>query len=154
MENHHGELMLREPMMTPTAPMIEQALGDSFAAYEAMQKALPNLQIEQEWQWYAPHKVWAGKGVHRWTTQRGTRKEKVLYWLHVFDGHFTVAVWFKEKNREKILQVGVGKETMQLIANAKTMGKLPTFPVEFKMTATAPLADICALIELKKELEV
>jgi len=149
----HADLQLREPTIEPTPPLLVQALTSSYPAYEALQAGLPNLEIEQEWQWYTPHKAWYARGQHRWTTPRGTNKEKTLYWLHVFKGHFHVAVWFKEKNREEALKTDVSEKTKQLIRDAKTMGKMPTFPVEFTVTDTEPLADIYALIDRKKQLE-
>ena len=151
--DNHGKLQLREHAITPTNPQLEQVLGGSYAAYEAFQNALPGLGIEQEWMWYTPHKAWFAKGQHRWTTPRGTKKEKTLYWLHVFDGYFHVAVWFKEKNRVEALQTAVSEKTKQLIHDANTMGKLPTFPVEFMINTAEPLADIYTIIECKKRLE-
>jgi len=151
--NDHEKLRLREPEETPTSKVLEQTLGDSYAAYEAFQDALPNLEMEQEWQWYTPHKAWFAKGQHWWTTPRGARKEKNLYWLYVYEGYFSVAVWFKEKNRTEVLMADVSEKTIQLIRNAKTMGKLPTFPVVFDITTVEPLADIYALLDCKKRLE-
>ena len=150
--NHDG-LRLRDPSMTPTSELLEQTLGESFSTYELLQEELPGLEIEQEWQWYTPHKAWYAKGQHFWTTARGTRKEKNLYWLHVFDGYFNVAVWFLEKNRAEILRADISENTKQLICEAKTMGKMATFPVMFNVTTTEPLADIYELIECKKRLE-
>jgi len=80
----HEKLCLRDPAAMPTSKVLEQTLGESYAAYEAFQEALPGLEIEQEWQWYTPHKAWFAKGQHWWITKRGTRKEKNLYWLHMF----------------------------------------------------------------------
>ena len=151
--DNHKKLQLTELAIKPTAPLLEQVLGDSYTAYEAFQDALPGLEIEQEWMWYTPYKAWFAKGQYRRTTARGTKKEKTLYWLHVFDDCFHVAVWFKEKNREAALQAGVSEETKQLICAANTMGKLPTFPVEFVVATTQPLADICTLIDCKKRIE-
>jgi len=151
--NDHEKLRLREPEETPTSKVLEQTLGDSYAAYEAFQDALPNLEMEQEWQWYTPHKAWFAKGQHWWTTSRGTRKEKNLYWLYVYEGYFSVAVWFKEKNREEVLRTDVTEKTKQLISDAKTMGKMPTFPVVFDITTVEPLADIYALLDCKKRIE-
>jgi len=111
------------------------------------------MDIEQEWQWYTPHKAWFAKGQHWWTTPRGTRKEKNLYWLHVFEGFFSVAVWFLEKNRAEILRAGVSEKTKQIIHDAETMGKMATFPVVLDIIAVEPLADVCALIDCKKRLE-
>ena len=151
--HNHEKLQLREPDAMPTSAMLEQVLGGSYAAYEAFQDALPDLEIEQDWQWYTPYKAWFAKGQHWWTTPRGTKKEKNLYWLHVYEGYFSVAVWFKEKNRTEVLMAGVSNKTRQLVHDAKTMGKLPTFPVILDITTAEPLADIYALLDCKKRLE-
>ena len=147
------ELRLREKDVTPTCDVLEQVLGSGYIAYETLQEKLPELEIEQDWQWYTPHKVWCGKGQYFWETSRGTRKEKVLYWLHVCEGYFNVAIWFKEKNREGVLNADVSEETKQIICNAKSEVGLSTFPVIFKVTTTEVLKDIYTLIELKKTLE-
>lgn len=151
--NDHKNLRLRESEVTPTSFLLEQILGDSYAAYETFQDALPGLEMEQEWQWYTPHKAWFAKGQHFWVTPRGTRKEKTLYWLYVYDEYFSVAVWFKEKNRAKVLSADVSEMTKKLIREAETMGKVPTFPVVFDITTAEPLADIYQLLDCKKRLE-
>jgi len=151
--NDHEKLRLRDPEMTPTSEVLEQTLGDSYAAYETFQDALPSLEMEQEWQWYTPYKAWFAKGQHFWTTPRGTRKEKNLYWLYIYKGYFSVTVWFKEKNRAEVLMADVSEKTRQLIRDAETMGKLPTFPVVLDITTAEPLADIYALLDCKKRIE-
>jgi len=151
--SNHENLRLKDPDVTPTSAILEQILGDSYIPYETFQEALPHLDIEQAWQWYTPYKAWFAKGQHWWTTPRGAKKEKTLYWLYVYEGHFDVAVWFKEKNRGEILNADVSEKTKQLISEAKTMGKMPTFPVVFDITTTEPFADIFALIDCKKRLE-
>jgi len=151
--NKHEALGLRDPKAPPTNEIVEQILGDSYPAYEIFQESLPHLEIEQEWQWYTPYKAWFARGQHWWTTPRGTRKEKNLYWLYVYEGHFSLAVWFKEKNRAEILNADVSENTKQLIQAAKTMGKLPTFPVVFDISTTEPFVDIYALLDCKKRLE-
>ena len=151
--NDSEELRLRDPDITPTSEVLEQVLGSSYAAYEIFQNALHNLEIEQEWQWYTPHKAWFARGQHWWTTPRGTKKEKNLFWLHVCEGYFSVAVWFKEKNRTEALKANVSEKTKHLIRDAKTMGKMPTFPVRFDITVAEPLADIYTLIGCKKRIE-
>jgi len=149
---YHENLRLREPEM-PTDEALVKVLGGSYAAYEAFQDALPKIEIEQEWQWFPSHKVWAARGWHFYATARGTRKEKTLYWLYVYEGYFTVSVWFKKKNRAEALKADVSEKTKQLITEAKTFGKVPTFPVVFEMTAAEPLTDIYTLIDCKKRLE-
>ena len=150
--DNHEELQLREHDVTPTTDVLEQVLADSYIAYEILQDALPDLEMEQNWQWYTPHKVWCAKGQYFWTSSRGIRKEKVLYWLYVFKDYFNVTVWFKESNRDIVLDANVSEETKQIILNAKTeMGC--TFPVLFKVTTQESLFDIYTLINLKKQIE-
>lgn len=152
--NDHHNFKLKERDVIPTDEMIVQVLGDSYAAYEALQEALPALELEQEWQWYTPYKAWFAKGQHFWTTARGTRKEKNLYWLYIYEGYFSVAIWFKEKNRTELLNANLSEHTRQLINSAETMGKLPTFPVLFEIRTLEPLAEIYSLIGYKKKLEL
>ena len=151
--NKNDKLQLRDPIITPDNGLLECILGESCVAYEALQDALPGMEMEQEWQWYTPHKAWFAHGKHFWTTLKGTKKEKNLYWLHVFDGYFDVAVWFKEKNRMKLLAVDVSEKTKQLILETETFGKVPTFPVVIEVTSSDALADVFTLIEWKMKLE-
>lgn len=152
MENIGG-LQLREKDIIPTSEILEQVLAENFAVYEIFQDALPDLGIEQNWQWYTPHKSWYAKGQYFWTSVRGVKKDKTLYWLYFYDGYFNIAVWFKEKNRADILKADVSEKTKQIIRDAKTEMGLPTFPVLFKVTTTESLADIYTLINCKKKME-
>ena len=151
--NNNGKLQLRERKVMPTSEALKQVLGDSYAAYETFQKALSDIDIEQEWQWYIPHKAWFARGQYRWTTTRGAMKEKTLYWLHVFEGYFSVAVWFKEKKRMEVLNADVSEKVKHMVLDAKTMGNVPTFPVIFDITTTELFADIYGLINHKKKIE-
>lgn len=149
----HGKIRLQEPEAAPTTEVLRKALGDSYGAYVAFQNSLSDLEITQVWQWYSPHKAWYARGQYKWTTPRGTNKEKTLYWLHVFEGCFDVAVWFLEKNRMELLGADVSNETKKLIREANTFGKLQTFPVVIDVATAEPLADIYKLIGFKKKLE-
>ena len=128
--NSHEKLQFKDPNSPPTSETLTETLGESYTAYETLQETLSNMDIEQVWQWYKPYKAWFAKGQHFWTTARGTRKEKTLYWLHVYEEHFCVAIWFKEKNRTEILNADVSEETRQLIREAKEWScKMLTFAV-------------------------
>ena len=149
----HEKLQLREREVLPTSELLKQTLGNSYTVYETFQNALAGFGIEQQWQWYTPHKAWFAKGQHKWTTPKGAKKEKNLYWLYVYEGFFSVAVWFKEKNRMEALNADVSDKTKHLILDGKTMGNMPTFPVVFDITTDEPLADIFTLMEYKKRIE-
>lgn len=71
----------------------------------------------------------------------------------MWEGYFKVTIWFLEKNRSEILSAGLSEDTKQKINDAKTFGKLKTFPLEFDITAAELLSDIYTLINCKKQLE-
>ena len=150
----YSKLRLRDHDAVPSDETLMQTLGATvYAKYEAFQDALPRMDIEQEWQWYTPHKAWFGRGWHWYLSPRGVRKEKTLYWLHVYEGSFNVAVWFKEKNRAEAMRENVSEKTKRLITESETFGKVPTFPVVFEIKGDEPLTDIYTLIGCKKRLE-
>lgn len=152
---HNQEtLQLRDREAPPDFEALQSVLREeSYAAYELLQDALPGMEIEQSWQWYTPHKAWFARGQHVFVSPRGAKKEKTLYWLHVYDGYFCVAVWFKEKNRAALLEADLSDETKHLITNGETMGNLPTFPVVVDVNTPAALTALYALIDCKKRLE-
>jgi len=151
----HENLRLREAEITPTNEVMKKNIGASYDAYLKLQNALAGLDIQQEWMYYAGcTKSWLAKGQYKWTTPRGTNKEKTIYWLSAWDGFFKLTVWFLEDNRGEILKADVSETTKQLIRNGKMFGpKMRTFPVEFEITTADPLADIYTLIKCKKKLE-
>lgn len=150
----HGIMQLRDSSAVPDSELLKQVLGNSYAAYEAFQAALPGIGVQPQWQWYTPYKAWLAKGQYHWTSKRGTKKEKTLYWLHVFDGYFSIAVWFKEKNHAALLSADLSEGTRQRIFDAQTMGKLATFPVVFDIRTAELPADVFSLIDCKKSLEL
>ncbi|MCL2846502.1 MAG: DUF3788 domain-containing protein [Firmicutes bacterium] len=149
----HEELQLRDAGAMPSDEVLREVLGESYVAYVRFQEGLTDFEIEQEWQWYTPYKAWFARGQYRWTTPRGTKKEKTIFWVCFFKGYFNVAVWFKEKNRMELLKAEVDEETKQKIRATETMGQVPTFPIQFDVHSAEQLADIYTLIKWKKELE-
>ena len=151
--NDNEKWQLREQNVIPTGEVLKQVLDNSYAIYETFCDVLPDLNIDQEWQWYTPYKAWFARGQYQWMTPRGTKKEKTLYWLYVYDEYFSVAIWFKEKNRMEIINSNVSEKVKHMILDAKTMGNMPTFPVIFNIVTAEQLADIYELINCKKRLE-
>lgn len=153
----YQELRLRESEIEPTNEVLEKVLGDSYGAYKAFCKGLADLELEQVWQFYpcVGTKAWMARGVFKWTTARGTKKEKNLYWLSVWDKCFKVSVWFKGQNRAEVLKLDISDKTKKIVSESKIFGfKMNTFPVEFEVTTEKQITDIYNLILCKKRLEV
>lgn len=156
MKLKYEELRLREPEIQPTDEVLAKVLGDSYGAYKTFCKELADLELEQVWQFYpcVGTKAWMARGVFKWTTPRGAKKEKNLYWLSVWEKYIKISVWFKGSNRAEVLKLNISNKTKNVIAGAKIMGeKMNTFPVEFEVTTAEQLADIYELIQCKKRLE-
>ena len=154
--NKYEELRLRDPSVEPTEALLAEILGESYKAYTAFCKGLVGLDIEQVWQFYPcfATKAWMARGEYRWTTPRGAKKSKNIYWLSVWDKYFNVAIWFKGPNREEVAKLNISEETKNAVLKAKQFGpKMNTFPVEFHLTDPEQLADLYELIKCKKRLE-
>ena len=152
----YENLRLKDKDVTPTPEVLKSALGTSYSAFTKFIDGLAKLDISNVWQYYpcVGTKAWLGRGEYRWTTPRGANKVKNIYWLSAWDGHFQMAVWFKEDNRMEILKADVTEETKQLIRKGKMFGpKMRTFPVEFEIKTTSQLNDIYTLLRLKIQLE-
>jgi len=149
------DLRLNEPDIFPTNEVIAGVLGAGYGTYAKFLEGLTGLELENEWKYFAHcTKSWLARGQYRWTTMRGAKKEKVIYWLSACDGYFNVTVWFLGKNRMEILQSDVSEETKKIIRNAKVFGtNMNTFPVEFSPVTNEKLADIFTLIKYKKKME-
>ena len=149
------DLRLKEQEIYPTDEVLKKVLGKNYEVYAKFKDEHKHLELEQVWTYYGHcTKSWLGKGQYKWTTMRGTNKEKTIYWLSVCDGYFNVTVWFLGKNRLEILQSDVSEDTKKLICSAKVFGnKMNTFPVEFKNITIDNLVDIYTLIKYKQKLE-
>jgi len=152
------KIRLTDPAVTPTTDVIKAALGNnSYSTYQKFLSGLADLEIENEWKYYPQPmcgKCWLAQGKYRWTTPRGAKKEKTIYWLSVWDGYFCIAVWFKEDNRAEALRSDVSEDTKKLIRAGKMFGpKMRTFPVEFEVRDTKQVADIFTMLRLKQKLE-
>ena len=76
--NDHENLQLREPQVTPTRELLEQILGDSYAAYETFQDALPGLEMEQESMVYSLQGLVCKRTTLLGNAERSQEREKPL----------------------------------------------------------------------------
>ena len=143
---------LKDNSAEPTDDVIKQALGNLYDVYLDFLELINRIEVEQNWQWYKPYKAWLAKGQYWYLNSRGIKKEKNLYWLHVYKGYFYVVVWFLEKDREQVLKVCKSEEIKNTVMNSAILGKMKTFPVMIKVADNKFLLDIHLLIELRKDL--
>ncbi|MCL2540105.1 MAG: DUF3788 domain-containing protein [Firmicutes bacterium] len=150
MENEKA--LLTDPEVKPTNKIIAAGLGGASAAYNNFLSGLNVQDISlMEWRYYNDGKAWLSKGEYKWTTPRGANKVKPLFWLSIWEGFFKTAFFFSEKLRGDLQNLPLSKETKELIANTKPMGKTMRFlPVVLDIKSEKQLADVYMLAEFKK----
>ena len=145
--------LLREPDPEPTPDIIAACLGAANGAYLKFAEELRGHDIQLDWRYYNDGKAWLGKGLYKWATSRGTPKERTAFWFSVWEGFFRVTVYVPEKHRAGALELPVGGEMREMIAEAKQMGKLKFFPLTFDLRSDERFDEIFTLIDFRKVLK-
>jgi hypothetical protein len=83
-----AEQLLRDPNVQLTEETLAAALGGRAGTYSKFTDALKMRDIVIEWRYYNDGRSWLGKGLHRWTTPRGAKKEITCFWSSVWDNFF------------------------------------------------------------------
>ena len=145
--------LLRDVNLEPTGEIIAAGLGPAQDAYAEFSEKLKNHDIELNWRYYNDGKAWLGKGLYKWTTQRGTQKETTAFWLSVWEGFFKVSIFIPEKCRSEVLSISLSGEVKRMIEDARQMGKLKFFPLVFDVYSNELFDEIFALIDFRKALK-
>ena len=144
--------LLRDADIEPTNDVISDALGAASDAYKKFIDRLQNHDIEVEWRYYNDGKAWLGKGLYKWTTTRGTKKEMTAFWLSIWDGFFKVTLYISEKYRADALALSLGDEVKKMVEDAKQIGKLKFFPLIFELRSDEQFDEIFTLVDFRKVL--
>lgn len=144
--------LLRDESIEPTSNVIADALGPTNNLYITFIKELINYDIEIDWRYYNDGKAWLGKGLYKWITSRGTKKEKNTFWLSVWDGYFKVSIIIPERVRSEAMSLSLTDETKKKIEESNQFGKLKMFAVLFDVTSDKVFKDVFTLIEFRKKI--
>lgn len=142
--------LLKDPDVKPTYDVIKACLNSNYRNYLDFTERLKKHDIPLEWRYYTDGCAWLGKGMYRWTTVRGAKKDVTVFWFSVWDGFFKVTFYISEKFRADVLNLPVSTETKKAINDAKQLGKLKFFPLIFNVDSNKQFDDIFALIDFKR----
>lgn len=145
--------LLKDPLINPTTKIIAAGLGKANNIYLKFLDNLKKYDISlMDWRYYNDGKAWLSKGEYKWTTERGTKKIKPIFWLSIWNGFFKVSFFFSEKIRNELLALPISSVTKELITSADSMGKTMKFlPIIFDISEEKQLADIYILVQFRKE---
>ena len=142
--------LLREADIEPSGGVIARALGEANGLYVKFLEAVKTRGIDVDWRYYKDGGAWLGKGLYKWTTARGTKKETTAFWLSVWEGFFKVTIYVPEKARADALALSLGGETQKMVEDAKQIGKLKFFPLTFDLRSDGIFEDIYRLVDFRK----
>lgn len=144
---------LRNPDVVPTQEVLKNELKDAYEPFLQFLNKLENHQMQLEWRYYSDGKAWLGKGLFKWVGIRGGQKVRTIFWLSVWDGFFKVTVYLPENVRVAAMVLPIDVETIEKISQAKSMGKLHSFPIVFEIQNEVTLDGLFSVIEFKKTLK-
>ena len=144
--------LLRDPNIEPTREVIAEGLGAAYETYSLFISGLGKYDITlMDWRFYNDGKAWLSKGEYKWTTPRGTNKVKPIFWLSIWDGFFRIAFFFSASVQAELQGLQISQETIDLIKNAKPMGKTMRFlPVVLDIKSIQQLDDVYNLAQFRK----
>lgn len=136
--------LLRNPEILPSEEVLQDALKNSFPAYNELIKAITSntLGLMPEWHYYNDGKAWLCKVVF---------KKKTIFWLSVWEQYFKIVFYFTEKHCEGIASLPIDEVIKEQFSKSKPIGKL--LPLIINITDGSQLNDAFKIIEFKKSLK-
>lgn len=139
----------RDPIIKPTQPLIKQCLQNTYPTYQQMINYLNEHELTFDYHYYYDGKAWLGKGKKMSTGPRGGKKETTLFWLSLFYGYFNITFYIPIYAKEACLKLPLTQATLEVIHDAKVLGKLAVVPITLSIVSDEQRRDVCSLIEFK-----
>ncbi|MDA3861905.1 MAG: DUF3788 family protein [Melioribacteraceae bacterium] len=136
--------LLRELDVQPTNVVIENALGESYLAFNELIEIISNneFSLTYEWKYYNDGKSCLCKVLN---------KKKTVFWISIWDKFFKVGFYFTEKTRLGIVELDIENSIKEDFKNSKNIGKL--IPLTINMKTKEQIEDLLKIIEYKKKLK-
>lgn len=137
-------MMLKEPTVSPTKKVLENALGKTYEVYEELMDTITgkNYELAPQWNYYNDGKAWLCKVQY---------KKKTVFWLSVWDKYFKTGFYFTEKNCKGIFELDIDTNIKKAFKEQKHIGKL--LPLTLNISKKSQLKDALKIIEHKKGLK-
>ena len=124
-------IQLTDPNIFPDIAHIQNALGNSYQAYDELMRIYNKNSLINEWKYYKDGKAWLCK------IQKTT---KTIAWMSIWNGFIMVTIYFTEKNVDGVYNLGINEETKESIRNSKRIGKM--IPCTFEIDSSELLKDV------------
>lgn len=133
-------MLLKDPGVSPTKNVLENALGKSFTVYEDLMDTITdkNYGLLPSWNYYKDGKAWLCKVQH---------KKKTVFWLSVWDKYFKLSFYFTEKTSKGIKALDIDSSIKNGFKTNKPVGRL--LPLVINVNKKVQLKDVLKIIEYK-----
>lgn len=133
-------MLLKDPTISPTKDVLEDALGRSFKTYEDLMDTIAgkNYGLLPDWNYYKDGKAWLCKVQH---------KKKTVFWLSVWDKYFKLSFYFTVKTSKGINALAIDSSIKNSFKASKPAGRL--LPLVINVNKKGQLKDILKIIEYK-----
>ena len=133
------EQRLKDPNTQITDDFLATVLGDSFAAWNALNESLPDYDISLEWRHYKDG-GWLAKVTH---------KKRTIIWMSVSEEFFSASFLFSEKPhlRAGVQELDISDDVKK---NITSTPKGTFFSVVIDVYNESQLPDVYKLIAYKK----
>jgi hypothetical protein len=129
--------LLNQPEIFPTSEVLKEVLGKSYTVFEELSALLINEDLVLNWRYYNDGKAWLCKV---------SNKNKTVFWLSVWNGHFKTSFFFLERHLEGIAALGIDDTHFTI---EKACGKM--IPFLFSISKSEQLPDLLKMVEYKKK---
>jgi hypothetical protein len=132
--------LLNDPAVSPTAELLEEALGRAYPALRAFTDTIlsDEFSLIPEWRYYRDGKAWLCKI---------TSGKRTAAWLSVWRGYFKVTLYFTEKSGAGIDELAIADSLKEQYRSHRPVGRLKPLVVEVKKKAQ--LRDIYTVLHYK-----
>jgi hypothetical protein len=135
-------MVLKEPSISPTKKVLENALGRSYAVYEELINTITSEGLMPQWKYYNDGKAWLCKVEY---------KKKTVFWLSVWDRYFKMGFYFTQKNCKGIYALDIDDNIKKEFEEHKPIGQL--LPLALIINKKDQLKDALKIVEYKKGLK-
>lgn len=129
---------LADPAVFPDDAVLQQVLGCSFSAYQALLRLYEQYRMILHWQYYKDGKAWLCKVQY---------KKRTIIWMSAWKNFMQVTVYFTEKYTAGIYDLPITGEAKEKIRATRNVGS--SKPCIFNITSAEVLQDLEPVIRYK-----
>lgn len=136
--------LLGEKEVYPNKEVLENALGESYLAFNELIETISNEKyaLVPDWRFYKDGQSWLCKV---------SNKKKTVCWISVWNKFFKVGFYFTEKTRLGINELDIENRIKEDFSQSKNIGKL--IPLIIDVSRIEQIDDVLKIVEYKKKLK-